>query len=85
MVGRKPIVISHKARISLAVKIQLFPFLGSMESSQGEEGLAHKGDRQLQQLPQFADKTVTLVTSALLLSRSGEILRMWVMFRRSIF
>lgn len=45
MMGRNPIVLSHKAHLSLAVKlVQLFPSLGSTESSPGEEGLAHQGD-----------------------------------------
>lgn len=34
-VGRKPIVISHKAHLSFAVKmVQMFPSLGSTENGQ---------------------------------------------------
>lgn len=51
----------------------------------GRGGFGPQRGQTAAQLPQFADKTVTLIISAFLLSHSGEILRMWVMFRRSIF
>lgn len=72
MVGRKPIVVSHKVHPSLAVKIvQLFHSLGSMESSPGEEGLAHRGD-SCSGFVNLQIKVVTLLASALLPSHSGS-------------
>lgn len=72
MVGRKPIVISHKAHPSLAVKIvQLFHSLGSTESSLAEEGLAHEED-SCSGFVNLQIKIVTLLASALLQSHSGS-------------
>lgn len=72
--GRKPIVISHKAHPSLAVKIvQLFPSLGRGVREREQSGRGGFGPQrgQLQQLRQSAEKIVTLLASALLLSHSG--------------